>query len=155
MNLLLGDAYQLEEAWTDADTAYREARRLAPLWSKPVVNGGLSLLAQGKTEAALRSFADALRLDPANAQAQVWKGEAELRAGHNDRAIKTLQQVASSRAIAGNLRVQANTTLGMAFANNRSYGSAISALGTARKLAPDDAAAAAALGEVKMQSGRC
>jgi tetratricopeptide (TPR) repeat protein len=153
LRLLLGDAYQLSEEWAKADEAYREARRRAPLWSKPLVNGGLSLLAQGKTDEAIRAFADALRLDPANAQAQLWKGEAELRAGKNDRAISTLKQVATSPAVANNLRVQANTSLGQAFANARSFSKAEDALSTARKLAPDDPTAAAVLGEVKLQNG--
>jgi len=88
--LLMGDAYQLSELWDKADNSYRRAIALAPNWSKPRVNLGLSRLAQGKTSEAITQFEQALNHDPKNVQARLWKSDAELKAGKNAQAIRTL-----------------------------------------------------------------
>ena len=69
--LLLGDAYQLSARFPEADAAYRKASSLAPRWSKPLVNLGLSRLSQGKPDEAIRTFKSALDLDPRNKKARV------------------------------------------------------------------------------------
>jgi tetratricopeptide (TPR) repeat protein len=71
--LLLGDACQLGQDFPGADRAYAKAHDLAPRWAKPVVNLGLSRLAQGKSDLAIATFQAALKLDPANKQARVWE----------------------------------------------------------------------------------
>lgn len=92
--LLLGDAYQYSENWIAADRHYQKAISLAPLWSKPLVNMGLSYLAQGQTERAITYFESALKLDPRNRMAQRLKitgqGQAYANAGNFPKAIVTL-----------------------------------------------------------------
>ena len=151
--LLLGDAHQLGENWADADAAYQSAIRYAPRWSKPYINRGVALLAQGKMDGAIVSFTQALRLDPGDAQAQVFKGEAEMRSGQNGRAISTLQRVASDNRVGFSLKFQATTGLGQALANTKSYGKAVSTLGAAQRMAPNDPTPSAMIGEVQLQAG--
>jgi tetratricopeptide (TPR) repeat protein len=151
--LLLGDACQLGERWPAADAAYASATKFAPTWSKPLVNRGLALLAQGKTETAIQLFTLATRLDPQNVQAKVWKGDAELRGGQNRHAISTLNGVAVAESVAPGVRSQAAVGLGQAFANEKQYTRAVSTLGVARRLAPLDPRPAAVMGEVQLQAG--
>ncbi|GAB4452379.1 MAG: hypothetical protein OHK0029_03170 [Armatimonadaceae bacterium] len=99
--LLLGDAYQLGEQWSDADRAYRRAFVLAPRWSKPLVNLGISQLAQGQLKESIEKFEQALKLDPRNKQAQLLQmtgqGQVYANARSYKQAINTLksaQQIA-------------------------------------------------------------
>jgi tetratricopeptide (TPR) repeat protein len=92
--LLLGDAHQLAEEWAEADRCYLRAERLAPRWVKPLVNRGISQLAQGKLDGAITIFEQALKVEPRNKQAQVLRitgeGQRYANARSFGRAIDTL-----------------------------------------------------------------
>lgn len=152
--LLLGDAYQLSEQWDKADAAYRRALALAPNWSKPRVNLGLSRLAQGKTDDAIAQFEQALRRDPKNAQARLWKSDAELRAGKNAQAIRTLAPLMRVRNVGETaILAQAHANTGRAYANTRDFANATLNFNEAQKLAPTDPTPPALLGDIRLQYG--
>ncbi len=153
LHLLLGDAYQVSEQWGKADTAYRRSIALAPMWAKPQVNYGLSRLAQGKPDEAISIFQRALARDPGNAQAYLWKGEAEVSSGRNQEAIKTLRRVASGPNVAKSVAAQALTGMGRANVNSGNVGAAVENFGQARKLAPSDPVPPAALGDAQARTG--
>ena len=60
----LGAFYDSQGAWPEATDAYQRALALQP--EEPIIvnNLGFSLLMQGRTDAAVRTLQDALRLDP-------------------------------------------------------------------------------------------
>lgn len=149
--LLLGDANQLAQRWAEADTQYRRAITLAPKWTKPRVNLGLSLLAQGRSTEAIRTFQDALALEPGNAQAQLGKGDAELRAGRSAAALRTYNNVANSRN--SQVAAQAATGIGQAYVDRGQYADAYPFFNRARQLDPADPAPVAAMGEAQYRAG--
>lgn len=154
--LLLGDAFQVSEQWAQADEAYKGAVLLAPLWVKPRVNLGISRLAQGKSDEAIRTFETALALEPNNIQVQLLKGDAQISAGQNGAAITTFSKVAQQRG--GTTKTsaaaaQAMIGMGQALVNTRSYGKAIDSLTRAQKLAPLDPAPNALIGEIQAKAG--
>ncbi len=130
--LLLGDAYQLAENWTEADKNYQQAVSLAPRWSKPLVNLGLSRLAQGRTDEAIANFKKALTLDPENRQAQVLgiigQGQAYANAGSSVKAIDTLntaQRFAPKDPTPSVMRAQIETQNGNLTAAADAYSTAL------------------------------
>lgn len=155
LHLLLGDAYQLAENWAEADKAYTIARLLAPHWAKPCVNLGLSRLAQNKPNEAIHIFETALVLEPGSVQAQLWKGNAELKAGKDEAAVRSFSRATVGRAArtTPGVAVQAATGMGQAFARSGSYEKAIVQLQRAEKIAPADPVPPALIGEVHVQNG--
>jgi tetratricopeptide (TPR) repeat protein len=154
-SLLLGDAYQLAEQWTQADEAYKKAIVLAPTWAKPWINLGLSRLAQGKTESAILAFETALKVDPRNVQARLGKGDAQLQAGQNGAAIQTYGFIASpkNRSQSQSLTAQAMTRIGQAYFNQGKVDDALNYLNKAQKIAPNDPAPSALIGDIQNNSG--
>ena len=153
--LLLGDAYQTGENWKAADAAYQTARVLAPHWAKPCVNLGLSRLAQNRPADAIATFEDALIIEPGSVQARLWKGNAELKAGKNDEAVRSFQGV-SRRAlpsVAPNVAAQAATGIGQVMARSRHFDKALVSLQTAQKIEPSSPVPPALIGEVHLQNG--
>ncbi len=149
--LLLGDSYQLAEQWAKAESSYRQAIELAPVWVKPRINLGLCQLAQGRSTEAVNAFQEALALDPGNAQAQIAKADAQLQSGFVDDAVVSYKKVENS----SNNRVaaQAATGIGQAYAQRGQVTEAVASLNRAKKLAPTDPTPAAALAEVQSQAG--
>lgn len=149
--LLLGDTYQLAEEWSKAGASYRTAIRLSSRWVKPRINLGLCQLAQGRSSQAVAAFHGALTLDPANAQAQIAKADAQLQAGSVDAAVLSYRKVENS----SNNRVaaQAATGIGQAYAQRGQVPEAVASLNRARTLAPSDPTPAVALGAVQSQAG--
>lgn len=66
----LGQLSDAEEAWDEAATAYQNAIENNPRAASPYNNDGMSLLMQGKLEAALARFSEALRINPDFSTAQ-------------------------------------------------------------------------------------
>ncbi len=155
LHLLIGDAYQLSESWSEADAAYETARKIAPRWAKPCVNLGLSRLAQNKTDEAIAIFNRALVLDPSSVQARLWKGNAELKAGRGEAAARSFSFAASdtSGRATPSVRAQAATGMGQALAQSRKYDKALASLQNAQKIAPADPVPPALIGEVHIQNG--
>jgi tetratricopeptide (TPR) repeat protein len=153
--LLLGDAYQISEQWISADDAYKKAIALAPLWVKPRVNLGISRLAQGKSDEAMRTFESALALEPGNVQVQLLKGDAQISAGQNDAAVVTFSNIAkqNGKGIKNGVAAQAMVGMGQALVNTRSYGKALQSLSVAQKLDPKDPVPNALIGEIQVQNG--
>ena len=152
--LLLGDAYQTGEDWKNADAAYQSARRLAPRWAKPCVNLGISRLAQNKPTEAIATFEAALVIEPGSVQAQLWKGNAQLKAGDGEAAVRSFQGVAS-RALSRDTpaAAQAATGMGQALAQSRKYDKAIISLQDAQKIEPTNPVPPALIGEMHLQNG--
>jgi tetratricopeptide (TPR) repeat protein len=151
--LLLGDAYQLAEQWTQADAAYRSAITLAPDWTKPRINLGLSRLAQDKPDDAIQTFEGALKVEPRNAFAQQGKGDAQLQSGQIDAANRSFQQVLSNRSASPNTKVQAMTKMGQAYYSAGESGKALDYLAQAQKAAPKDPAPSVIIGDIQEKAG--
>jgi tetratricopeptide (TPR) repeat protein len=151
--LLLGDAYQLAEQWKQADDAYQKAILVAPTWTKPRINLGLSRLAQGRSEDAIKTFEEALKVEPRNAFAQLGKGEAQWQAGQSSAANRTFQQVMSNRAASQNVKAQAMTRAGQAYFSAGEPDKALNYLNQARKADPNDPAPSVIIGNIQENSG--
>jgi tetratricopeptide (TPR) repeat protein len=151
VQMLLGDAYQLSEQWSDAEACYRRAISLAPHWSKPLVNLGLAQLAQGQPARSIQTFQQALALDPGDALANLGKGDAERTAGRTQAALDAYANVANSRNAA--VAAQANAGIGQVFADRGQYTDAYRAFGRAAELDPTDPAPLAALGATQYRGG--
>lgn len=152
-HLLLGDAYQLAEQWPLADASYQSAIKLAPTWTKPRINLGLSRLAQGKTDDAIKTFEDALKVEPRNAFAQQGKGDAQFQSGQIEAANRSFQQVLSNRSASPNTKVQAMTRLGQVYYSTGEPDKALGYLAQAQKAAPKDPAPSLIIGDIQQKSG--
>lgn len=149
--LLLGDAYQIGEQWASADAAYRKAIGLAPGWTKPRVNLGLSRLAQGNTTEAIKIFEQAIARDPENVQVLFYRADAQRQAGDLPAAISSYRSIEKQKVAQKQPAVvaQALTGLGQAYAANGQFDSARAVLSRAQTIAPTDPAPPAALAEVQ------
>lgn len=152
-HLLLGDAYQLSDEFGRAETEYKTAIILAPRWAKPRVNLGLALLARRQSDEAVRTFEQALALDPANAQARVWKGDAERQSGRGGDAIETYRPLLSTPGLPRAIATQARTGIGLAFASVGKVERALDSLDQAQKLSPADPTPSALKGEIQVKNG--
>ena len=149
--LLLGDTFQLGEQWAKSEASYRQAIQLAPVWAKPRINLGLCQLAQGHSSQAIATLQGALSLDPANTQAQIAKGDAQLQSGFVDDAVLSYRKVENSTN--NRVAAQAATGIGQAYAQRGRTAEAVKSLNRAQQLTPSDPTPAVALGEVQSRAG--
>jgi superkiller protein 3 len=149
LNLLLGDACQMQGQWADADKAYRRAIALAPSWAKPRANYGVSRLSQGKPEEAILSFQAALARDPNNAFIRLNKADALRETGQNAAAIDDYRKIEKDPKFGA----QAAAGIAQAYAASGKLPEAIQNANRAQRMAPRDAAAQAALADVQAKAG--
>jgi len=95
---LLGDSLQLEGKLESAKAQYSKAASLAPKWTKPMFNLGLANLPTD-AKAAEASFLQVLSIDPSNAQARLWLGDAYLKQGKQKQAIDSYQAAAEDKSL--------------------------------------------------------
>lgn len=149
LSLLYGDTLQVALRFDDAGRAYRRASALAPLWTKPQINLGLSYLAQGKANLAVAALDGALKSDPKNPRALLALGDAQLQSGNNAGALKVYQQLMKIDSVA----VPAATGAARASMALGQTGNAVTSLQDARRRAPQDPSPVAALAEIQMRTG--
>ena len=155
--LLLGDAYQVSEQWAEAEAAYDRSIVLAPAWVKPRVNRGVLHLAQGRAGVAVKDFEQALRIDPANTQVRLLKGDAQNKLGQSGPALDTYRAVANAprakKEKAGQVLADAETRIGQVLLQNQQPDDAIRAFSRAQKLAPKNPGPVAGYAEAQVQAG--
>lgn len=110
---LLGDSLQLQGKLDAAKQRYVKAAALAARWTKPLFNLGLANLPTDP-KAAEGNFQQVIALDPSNSQAQLWLGDALLKQGRLEEAIKAYSiagkdksLLAESQIRIGNAQMQA------------------------------------------------
>lgn len=75
--------------------AYNQAQKAAPLWPRPYIGRGMTLLRMNtkeKTNRALEDFERALQLDPENAIALSYQGVALVLLGKNQKGFEAIEQ---------------------------------------------------------------
>ena len=139
---LLGDAYQLTGRPEQAEQWYGKAMALAPQWSKPAVNLAVSLIDSEPSRAA-SLLEDVLRREPANAQAQLWLGDAYSRTGKRDQAMRSYQQAEASPQTS----TEAKLRLGTNYLNSRDAPKAEQQFRDVQRIDPGNVAAQAGMAQ--------
>ena len=88
----LADAYAMAKRYTEADTAYREAIRLAPAFADYHFYYGQTLAQTNRLPEAIAQFEQTLKLKPNDAATHDALGLALARAGRLDDAVTQLQE---------------------------------------------------------------
>lgn len=146
---LLGDSLQLQGKLDAAKEHYAKAAALAPKWTKPLFNLGLAHLSTD-AKAAEGSFRQVIALDPSYSQAQLWLGDALLKQGRFDEAIKAYSVAGNDKA----LDVESQIRIGNAQMQAGNFEQARQFFANAAAKAPKDPRAVAGIAQTYQNMGQ-
>lgn len=146
---LLGDIHQLAGRREQACEAYAKASELSPNWAKPLFNLGLARL-QDDPVSAQHALERSIEIDPSSLRSYLWLGDAYLRQGRAEDAVRAYEKAAKDPA----LQAEARIRVGNARLRTGDYEGALKEFQAAASEAPRDPRALAGQAQALQKMGR-